>query len=78
MKRNKLINKIPEGIYCDGCPLLKIEHITQTRRKILEKRGVMFTVDNATEAEWCPYIKTWLSIQDEVKDCGVNLGEEYD
>lgn len=70
------LSKIPPGPYCDGCPFLEYKKINhRLLSHILMKEGKPPLLAGSPGGQWCKYLKAWLSVQDNIKDCGVN--EDY-
>lgn len=74
MRKNK-INEIPKNTqYCYGCSGMdKYGHLISYKEcPYFKYRKTNFGFGGKkTNAEYCKYLKKYLSIQDQVKDCGL-------
>ena len=70
---------IPQGYYCNGksiiggteCPFLQFRKQTNNRWKLIEL-GIPY---GNKYFQYCSYLKKYLSVQDCIKDCNINIGE---
>ncbi len=71
------IERVPRSdCYCDGCPFIQIRSFTKRKQAKLVKKNQIFGIPvwyaGEHQLEYCAFLKTYLSIQDHIKDCGIN------
>lgn len=75
--KDKAEEFIPKGFYCASygqkeCPFLQFRKQTNNRWKLIEV-GIPY---GNKYFQYCSYLRKYLSIQDCIKDCGIN--EDYE